>query len=179
MKLVAFTGKAGSGKDTAAAVFTARGWKQVRFADILKDMVCTMLGITREQLEDRDYKEAILPVIGKSPRYIMQTIGTDWGRNMVHRDLWTLLTRQRIEALLAAGHGVVMSDCRFDNEAELIRNMGGQVALIDRPEAEQVCAHASEAGIDPQLISLIIANHYPDARAFGAAVEYVFADLLE
>lgn len=35
-------------------------WKIVKFADKLKDIVCILLGCTREQLEDRVFKETLL-----------------------------------------------------------------------------------------------------------------------
>lgn len=39
---------------------TLSGWKTVKFADKLKDIVCILLGCTREQLEDREFKETEL-----------------------------------------------------------------------------------------------------------------------
>ena len=47
--------------------------------------------------------------------------------------------------------GIVIDDIRFDNEAELVRAMGGVVAEITRPGTIQM-THASEAGVSRHLI---------------------------
>lgn len=80
--IIGISGKALSGKDTVANIIQwlilkeekdveiafedfekylkASGWKNVKFADKLKDMVCLLLGCTREQLEDPIFKESTL-----------------------------------------------------------------------------------------------------------------------
>ena len=41
---------------------TLSNWKIIKFADKLKDIVCLLIGCTRKQLEDRDFKETSLGV---------------------------------------------------------------------------------------------------------------------
>lgn len=148
MKLIGLTGAAGSGKDTAVDYLVDRyGWRKVSFAQPLKDGLCAMLGWSPEQLNDREWKETPLPSIGKSPRQLMQTIGTEWGRELVHPDLWLILARARITKYLECGCDVVVSDVRFDNEAELIRSMGGTIVHISRAGIAGVTPHASESGV--------------------------------
>lgn len=56
----------------------------------------------------------------------MQTVGTEWGHDMIHRDLWVKVVEQKIRQVRREGAtGVVVSDVRFDNEADFIRDWHG------------------------------------------------------
>jgi hypothetical protein len=76
----------------------------------------------------------------------MQLLGTEYGREMVHPDIWLILARRKIEAFMQY-RSVVVSDVRFDNEAEMIRGMGGQIIHLVRPGISAVAAHVSESGV--------------------------------
>lgn len=167
MKLVGLTGAAGSGKDTAADYLVAHhAWRKVSFAQPLKDGLCAMFGWSPDQLLDREWKERVLPDIGKSPRQLMQTIGTEWGRELVHPNLWLLLARQNIASKLEY-RDVVVSDVRFDNEAEMIRSMGGTIVHISRARIASVSPHVSESGVMmlPADIRLLNDGGFPELYA--------------
>lgn len=147
--LVAFTGLAQAGKTTAAKGFLSLGYDRMSFADPLKAMVRCITPVT-----DKEARPEIL--CGKSLREVYQSLGTDWGRNMVGGDIWIRAGRARIEELMgdvldSTIRGIVIDDIRFDNEAELVRAMGGVVAEITRPGTIQM-THASEAGVSRHLI---------------------------
>lgn len=92
----------------------------------------------------------------KSARDIMQTIGTDWGRKMIGHTFWTRIVELQICSIKG---DVVVTDVRFDNEAELIHNLGGIVVDVQRPStANAGDSHASEAGVSEGLIDYIIDN---------------------
>lgn len=59
--ILGISGKIGSGKDTVSDIIKELtpdlNWEEKKFADALKDIVCRLIGCTREQLEDRDFKE--------------------------------------------------------------------------------------------------------------------------
>lgn len=69
--LIGISGKMQSGKDTVGKIIldlddivfpaisrvTKHNWQIKKFADKLKDIVCIILGCTREQLEDTNFKE--------------------------------------------------------------------------------------------------------------------------
>ncbi len=91
---------------------------------------------------------------GTSPRRLMQTLGTGWGRQMIADDMWLILAERRIAHLTARAErlhisGIVVSDVRYENEAALVRRLGGTVWHIVRA-APPVEAHDSEAGIAAQ-----------------------------
>jgi len=89
MRLIGLTGPAGSGKDTVARLLCEQhGFVQMAFADPLRAMLKAGLGLTDEELHRRDLKEAPLEWLGKSPRQLLQTLGTEWGRQHVHPHLW-------------------------------------------------------------------------------------------
>lgn len=133
-RLVAFTGFAGSGKTTARIALNSVGWHHVKMADTLKDMARVMfsdLGLDVEECVEGSLKETPLhELFGRSPRYIMQTIGTEWGRGCVNDSIWVNIAKSRIERLLNSGVDVVIDDVRFENEAEMIVSLGGVIVEI-------------------------------------------------
>lgn len=153
--IIAFTGLAQSGKTTAANAFISIGYDRMSFADPLKAMVSCLT-----PCKDKDARPPSL--CGKTLREVYQSLGTDWGRNMVGGDIWILAGRARLDELLGDVEsdiirGIVIDDIRFDNEAELVKNMGGVVLEITRSNTPQM-EHASEAGISRNLIDYSFAN---------------------
>jgi hypothetical protein len=165
-RLIAFTGKAGSGKDTAAD-FVARafGARRYAFAEPLKRALNAMMGWSPLNWEDRQWKEAAHPVLGCSPRFLAQTLGTEWGRKTVHPNLWVYMAEIEWLRLIEDATStfgplpaLVISDCRFVNEAHWARSRGGAVIEIVRPGVTPVAAHASEAGVPAELINHTVLN---------------------
>lgn len=144
-RLVGLVGRARVGKDTAAEFLEDRHLlQQFAFANPLKDMLTSVFG---DLFYDGD-RESPIEWLGKSPRQLMQTLGTEWGRQCVHPDLWVLLAHQEwLACQRNLSKGMVVSDVRFDNEARWIKEQGGVLIEIRRREAEKVSAHLSEVGI--------------------------------
>lgn len=141
-KVVAFTGLAGSGKSTAADYLVSLGYQRVKFAGPLKAMMRAM-GLSEDHIEG-PLKELPTPLLaGKTPRYAMQTIGTDWGRDMIGPTLWTGLWHATVSDVLDYGGRVVCDDCRFPNEVEVVRGVGGRVLKL-HGRGGIAGAHASE-----------------------------------
>lgn len=160
VSLVGLTGKAGCGKDTLAA---AAKWSRAAFADSLKEMCVTFLGLTNDMAYTQEGKAQFNPFWGMTNREILQRVGTEAMRNGFHKDVWVKILEIRIKAMLAEGKRVIVTDCRFDNEAEMIRRLGGVVFEIERPNTSVVLnsgesGHPSERGIRRDLISGVIRN---------------------
>lgn len=100
-------------------------------------------------------KEKEIPLFGRSLRYIMQTLGTEWGRELIHPDIWVRLAEA---ALFERGERMIISDVRFDNEAEFVRSKGGVILHVDRILAPKVEAHASEIGIRQSPMDMYVLN---------------------
>lgn len=157
------TGRAGAGKDTVARFLAEYGVIPCKLATPLYDMVSAMTGLPVDHLMDRCVKEQPIPGIGKSPRQLLQSIGTDWGRKFVGDDVWIRSLDARTRAIRCQGYSIVITDVRFDNEAQWVRQQGGAVWEVVRPHHDTGCVgeavhHASESGIDPLLVDRVIAN---------------------
>jgi hypothetical protein len=151
--LIGIAGRARSGKDTVAHfIVAAVGGYTYSFADPIRAML-RPLGVDMSDPYWQQHKEAVIPALGVSPRRLMQTLGTEWGRELIHPDLWLMLAQQR---LLRHGPGMVVPDVRFENEAAWIRTHGGRIIHLYRESAEEVVAHKSESGIgvDPSDVRL-------------------------
>ena len=156
-RIIGFTGPAGAGKDLAASMVP--GACRIAFADPIYQGLSAMLGIPEGVLRNRTEKENPIVGIGASPRQLLQTLGTEWGRQMVREDIWLRVAFWRWEQLAAGGVSlIVVPDVRFSNEARLIRENGGEVWMIHRPGVEPVAAHSSEAGLPLKLIDRLIVN---------------------
>lgn len=139
--LIGIVAPAGSGKTVVAKhLEDVHGFRRMRFAHQLKAMLKVGLGLTDEQLDGAGKMVPLPEFGGCTPRHIMQTLGTEWGRRMVHSDIWTNAWRRA--AAQIPGHAVV-DDVRFPNEAAAIRAEGGVLWRIVRP-GQPVADHASE-----------------------------------
>lgn len=167
--LIGLTGRAGCGKDTVARFLCdTHGFVQIALADPLRDGLKAMLGLVDEQLYERALKETPIDWIGKSPRELMQTLGTEWGRELVADDLWLRAAARRIARIKAyPPHlhvaGIVVSDIRYENEADWLRNQGGQLWIIKRNPShtmeEHTAAHSSEQHLPTRSGEPRIFNH--------------------
>lgn len=142
--LIGIAGRARSGKDTVADFIISRtGACKYSFAEPLKKMLLP-LGIDMSDLYWQENKETVIPDFNASPRRLMQTLGTEWGRQLIHPDLWLNLAHQKLEQCV---DGMVVSDVRFENEATWVRNQGGVIIHVRRDSAPFVEKHTSEHGI--------------------------------
>lgn len=142
-RLIALTGLAGAGKSVIAKHLVAKhGYRVEKFAGPLKDML-RGFGLTERHIEG-DLKELPCELLGgQTPRYAMQTLGTEWGRNIISPSLWVDAWSSR-----AAAGPVVCDDCRFPNEAAAVRALGGIIVRVVRYDEDvPPPRHISEAGI--------------------------------
>jgi len=137
MLLIGLTGKAFAGKDLVAMhLLRQHGFFKMAFADPLREGLKTMLGLEEWNFTPAG-KESTIEWIGKSPRELEQTLGTEWGRDQVHREIWSRHMDSRVRARKAAGMGlIVISDVRLVEEARFIHSHGGNIWRIVRPGAE-------------------------------------------
>jgi len=146
MKLIAFAGKAGSGKSTLSKYLVdSHGFTLVKFADVIKDML-RVLGLTDYEIEGAGKEKPCYVLGGKTPRYAMQTLGTEWGRNTLYNTIWVDAWYRRVNGILQSGGKVVCDDARFGNEVEAVWRLKGLIFEVIRPDQNEIPqnTHSSE-----------------------------------
>ena len=212
--IISISGKINSGKDTVGKIlqyltytknnrmsfesfcllkdrwYNFKDWKIKKFADKLKDITCILLGCTREQLEDREFKEKelgeewwywkvysdirndkfeLIPYKGEksfydresnykghiltklTPRKLLQLLGTECGRNIIHPNVWVNalfaeykpkeapykhlgdLLEDKHHGLLNSPNWII-TDMRFPNELQAVKDRGGITIRVNRPD---------------------------------------------
>lgn len=92
-----------------------------------------------------------------TPRYAMQRLGTEWGRDCFP-EIWVVLCQRRWRDLAAQGTSIIVTDVRFPNEAKAIQREG-RVWRVERPDdAATPANHASETMMDKIKSDRIIWN---------------------
>lgn len=136
--IIAVLGSTGSGKSTVAKHLEHNfGFTPLKFAQPLKDML-RALGLSFLDVEGpQSHRSKPHPLLlGKSARYAMQTLGTEW-RNMIGRDLWANITIRRIKELIAQGETrFVIDDMRFPHELDLLGEIGCVTVAVRRRKVE-------------------------------------------
>lgn len=200
--LVGFTGHAGAGKDTAAAVLCAAGWHSIAFADALRVEVSAAWGIDPRLLSDRRHKEHDTPQLAagggananwlrwvavqgisliapRSPRWVLQQWGT-FRRDgdplyWVHPVVyWVQYQRQHHNH-----QALAVTDVRMANEAAALRALGGRIVRVHRPGAvvltPEAAAHVSERHTDLEADADV--HNDGDLPSLGAEVWRVLQQL--
>jgi hypothetical protein len=169
-------------------------WKVVKFADKVKDIVCLLIGCTREQLEDEEFKTAALSkewnktieyldnhdfpyysVTKMTPRLLMQLVGTECGRDIIHPDIWVnatmteydYLTRWKKQGAYCKVPNLIITDVRFPNELNAVESRDGFVIRVNRPsfvnykgvQVEVFDVHPSETALDDHTFQYTILNN--------------------
>lgn len=166
LHLIGLTGRAGAGKSTVAE-YLANEWSFDHFAlaDPIRAMLAALFddaGVPDAFLVERYLKEQP-STLGFSYRHLAQTLGTEWGRSLAP-DFWLRIADAKLAEARRQGAHVVISDVRFRNEADWLRERGGVVVCVlrDVGAGEQARDHVSEHGwahMDPDHVLINEASH--------------------
>jgi len=163
-------GPAGSGKSSCCELLQQLGRDQglkvvcLSFADPLKricsDLYCLAYNIPSEAFygSQEEKEEVYAELGGRSGRDLLQFLGTACFKTLTP-DVWiAYFLRHREIALTYGADLIVIDDLRFPDEADAIRQLGGRVIKVTRPdivEYPRSNGHASETAhivIDPDDI---------------------------
>ena len=96
-KIIGITGYIGSGKTLLADALCAKhNFTIVMFAFRLKDMG-RAVGLREDQVEGTGKEIPCQLLCDKTPRYAMQTLGTEWGRNIIGENIWVNLWSNKVQ----------------------------------------------------------------------------------
>ena len=161
--LTAYTGPIGVGKSTLARKMCADRAKLgetclvLSFADPIRAMLAELVG--DDYVYENDMKTEPIEWLGnKTPRQLLQSLGTSWGRETIHPDIWVNATKGLILNIRKAkpdAH-VYIDDLRFNNEAQMVHALNGQVIFLSRDGIKSTDSHASESGISNAYINEVI-----------------------
>ena len=140
--IIGICGFIGSGKDTVADyLVNFHEFRRESFANTLKDAVAAVFGWDRTLLEGRtkearEWREQVDPWWAKrlamptlTPRWVLQYWGTEVCRRSFHDDIWIASLENKLRM---SKDNVVISDCRFPNEIQSIRDAGGKIVWVQR-----------------------------------------------
>ena len=165
--LIGLIGKKRSGKDSFAAVLVGEhAYERVAFADPLRDAALRLDpyvdAVVLDNGELQEYRlSEVIETLGwerakdevPEVRRILQAFGTDAIRT-IDDGFWV---RAGVDAILAASGAVVVTDVRFPNEADAIRQRGGLLVRIDRPGFDGD-GHATETALDDYVPDIVVTN---------------------
>ena len=183
--IVGVCGFIGSGKDTVADyLVNFHEFRRESFANTLKDAVSSVFGWNRTMLEGRtkearEWREQVDPWWAErlamptlTPRWVLQYWGTEVCRRAFHDDIWIASLENKLRN---SRDNVVISDCRFPNEIESIRNAGGKIVWVRRgelPSWYETAVKANEGDIDAINALAIKGIHASETAWLGTEFDY-------
>ena len=163
VNIIGLSGPAFVGKTTIADSLT--GYTKRSYAEPLKTALTVLTGLPEKTFYDKD--EKLIPrdlFNGKTSREVMQLFGTEFCRHMIAEDFWLKLMSKK---LTEHPHTkFVIDDVRFDDEADLIRSLGGVVVELARDGVEYANDHASEAGVVADMKVVLPSGTYFGTQHF-------------
>ena len=133
-------------------------FEKISFADKLKDAVSLMFDWPRDMLEGetpdsrywREQEDTFwTKETGRSvtPRLVLQEFGTDCMRNGFYDGIWVSFVKKTI--IDNPNKNFVIPDVRFENEVEVIKDMGGKVWCVKRGPDPVWFRQYQDLGIEP------------------------------
>lgn len=139
---------------------TLSKWKIKKFAGKLKEIGGILTGVSPALFEDQEFKNSSMGPLWNNMTYrtFLQRLGTEAVRMNIHTNAWVNAT---MSDFTDADHWLV-TDVRFPNEAQAIKDAGGIVIRVQRDsqENEDVSGlHESETALDDWNFDHIIRNY--------------------
>ena len=158
--IIGLTGYAQSGKDTVASVLVEKyGYSRIAFADKIRDF---LYGINpMVACSPTGYLQDLVNLVGwdtakQEPqvRRLLQDLGIS-ARDLIDENIWVNAALNNV----GKNERVVITDVRFENEAAMIKLMGGQLWRVKRTGIGPVNDHISESQMDGHKVDQIFVNN--------------------
>lgn len=113
-------------------------------------------------------------------RRVAQTLGTEFGRNTVNKDIWINHLLQRAEFYMFDSEfsGIVTSDVRFENEMQKIHSKQGKIIRLLRNKNNHTGIPGHQSEVEQDLVSedlfdFVIDNNGPISDLYEALNIYM------
>lgn len=184
IKVIGFVGKMKSGKTTGAKhLVDTQLYTRLRVADGLKKMLRDGLGVPEEYIDGHLKNAECEQLCGVTARHAMITLGTEWGRNLIHPDLWVKCIDTQMRELIYRGHGkFVIDDIRFLNEEKWLKALNKQsgnyvfdarLIRVLRKDGDNSSTHQSEVEQESIIADATIYNDYTLAMYYESINDIV------
>ena len=162
--IIGLSGYAQSGKDTIANYLVEHhGFTRVAFADPIREALYALnpkindipelQGVRLQWLVDKMGWEFV-KVDSPETRGLLQRFGTEVGRNLWGENFWV----DKAMATAAKHDKVVITDVRYPNEYQAIKDTGGDMWRVEKPGGIPINRHSSETALDGFFFDQIILN---------------------
>lgn len=168
-KLIGLGGYAQSGKDTVADLLvTNHGWRKTYFSKALDDALLVLdpyIPFFDEALFIRytDVRKKYSYEMAKQEpevRRLLQTLGTEVGRNMLGENVWVDAAFREVDRLMDEGHNVAITGVRFPNELEAVRKRNGKLVWVSRQGYGPINAHSSDNSLGREDFNMFVRNDW-------------------
>jgi hypothetical protein len=207
MSLIGISGHMGVGKDVVGQMIQAeaRGyWEIKKYAKKLKQITCILTGCSMQDLESQDFKNSLLSPEWKGGhctfshstyRDILQKLGTEVMRDSLHSNVWVnamyadytpigLHNRDYVGPMSirepksdSVYPNWVITDMRFPNELEAVKERGGITIRVNRDngtrEVSMINSHSSETALDNANFDYTIHNDGDLSELKASVVEFL------
>lgn len=145
--IVALFGPQQVGKTTAAnSLVKNHGFVRVAFAGPIYRMAGALLNLSVEEVRKLPKDQPMVALGHRTLRYTLQTLGTEWGRELMGRNLWVDAAQREIQVYVESGKSVVIDDLRFNGEYEMLKAFDCRFVRLHRADApeQEWTTHYSE-----------------------------------
>lgn len=173
--IIAIAGFKGSGKDTIGEILkTKHGFVTTSFAKSLKNALCCMFGwqtemmegVTPESRQWREQPDAYWSTkFNRSitPRNMMQEFGTEIVRGKLLDTFWINATQKDLESI-SVSQNIVVTDARFKNELDMIKNLNGVTIRVVRNSDPEWFLQAAKINKHTGWVKKGLLWFYPQVR---------------
>lgn len=169
-----------SGKTTVAEVFQTYGYRKLSFAAPVKGLIDLLLGHlgydpeTRYAMMYGDSRAVEIPELNTTPRHLLQTMATEWGRQTIDPGIWLKIWQHKLNLAVEKGiTKIVVDDMRFPNEKYVLEHLYGAKAIMVRRPGAPILDHASEGNLSEHKFWAIINNDGTLPQLQAAAIDLI------
>jgi hypothetical protein len=158
VEVIGISGRIRSGKDDVGAYLRDKGWEHAGFADRIRRGVLAVNPRVTMDMRVQDMVDQhgwdISKIASPEIRGLLQRFGKEFGRDLIGENTWIDLAMRDIPD----GSRVVIQDCRFPNEADKVKELGGQMWRVNNPHLKETDEHESETALDDYDFDVVFEN---------------------